>query len=267
MGIRRVTRFTAISQAARTEWIKSGFAFAQDIDVVYNGIDPERFKPTGGGHALRAQLGVPQNSFTVLFVGRFGREKGIDVLLRAFAIVRRDSPQARLLIAGGPPSAYSDQQLFDEMRQLGRDLGLGDSVLWLGRRPDISALCEAADVLALPSDWPEFFGRVLIESMSCGTPAVGAAVGGVPEVLSGEFERCLFPVRDDQALGKVLLDVYQWRRLDPDLPRRCREWVIENFHIDKTVVGVEASLQRAIMLGRRRASAMEVRTLNRGVID
>ena len=264
LGIRRVTRFIAISQAARREWIKSGFALAQDIDVVYNGIDPERFKPTGCRSSLRSQLRIPQDSFTVLFVGRFGREKGIDILLRAFGIVRRVIREARLLIVGGPPSAYQDQPYFDELCQMGRELGLDDSVQWLGRRSDVAALCEAADVLAMPSDWPELFGRTLVESMSCGTPAIGAAVGGIPEVLSGEFERGVFPPRKYEVLAQKILDFRQWLHVDPDLRRRCREWVIENFHIDATVAGVEASLQHALDLGRRRASAKEVGTLTQG---
>lgn len=265
LGIRRVTRFISISHAARRDWIKSGFAVAPDIDVVHNGIDPERFKPTGCRISLRAQLRIPQDSFTVLFVGRFGREKGIEILLRAFDIVRRVIPEARLLMAGGPPSAYDDKPYFDELSQVGRELGLDDSVQWLGRRSDVSALCEAADVLAMPSDWPELFGRSLVESMSCGTPAVGTAVGGIPEVLSGEFERGIVPPRNYEALAQGILDVRQWRHVDPDLPRRCREWIIENFHIDATVAGVEASLQRALVLGRRRASANEVGTLTQGV--
>jgi glycosyltransferase involved in cell wall biosynthesis len=265
MGIGRVTRFIAISQAVRSEWIKSNLVHGEDVDVVYNGIDPERFKPTGCRVVLRGELGVPQDSLAVLYVGRFGREKGIDTLLRAFATVRLVIPEARLLIAGGPPSAYCDQALFNELCQLGRDLGIDGSVLWLGRRSDVSALCQAADVLALPSEWPEPFGRVLIEAMSCGTPAVGSMVGGIPEVLSGEFERCQFRAQDHHALANVIFDIYRWRHADPDLPRRCRERVIQTFHIDKTIVGVEASLRRALLLGRRRASAKEVSTLPRGV--
>ena len=267
LGIGRVTRFIAISQAARQEWLDSGFALPQDIDVVYNGIDTDRFKPTGCRDALRAQLGISRDAFAVLFVGRFVREKGIDVLLRAFGAARRGLPEARLLIAGGPPSGFYDRPYFEEMCQMGRELGLGDSVTWLGRRSDIPGLCEAADVLAMPSDWPEFFGRALIEAMSCGTPAVGSRVGGIPEVLSGEFARWQFPVRDSQALSECLLDCYQFRRADPDLPRRCREWVIQNFHIQKSVAGTEASLQRAFTLGRCRASAGDIGTLAQGATN
>ena len=147
---------------------------------------------------------------------------------------------------------------------MGRGLGLDDSVQWLGRRSDVPALCEAADVLVMPSDWPELFGRVLVESMCCGTPAIGAAVGGIPEVLSGEFERWVFPSRNHQALAERIFDIRQRRDADPDISRRCREWVIQNFHIDATVAGVEASLQRALVLGRRRASAKQVGTLTQG---
>src|ERR1700722_8527798 len=84
LGIRGVTRFIAISEAARNEWIQSRYALAQDIDVVYNGIDPERFKATGCRAALRTELGIPQDSFTMLYVGRFAREKGIETLIDAF---------------------------------------------------------------------------------------------------------------------------------------------------------------------------------------
>jgi len=260
LGISRITRFIAISQAARQEWLKSGFALPQDIDVVYNGIDTDCFRPTGCRDVLRAQLRISPDAFAVLFVGRFVREKGIDVLLRAFYALRRGVPEARLLIAGGPPSGFYDGPYFEELCQMGRDLGLGDSVIWLGRRSDIAGLCEAADVLAMPSACPELFGRTLIEAMACGTPAVGSRVGGIPEVLSGEFSRWLFPVGDFQRLSERLLDLYRYRRADQDLPRRCREWVIQNFHIQMSVAGTEASLQRAFMLGPRRASAEDAAT-------
>jgi glycosyltransferase involved in cell wall biosynthesis len=254
LGLARVTRFIAISQAARHAWTESGLALAEDIDVVYNGIDPERFKATGCRVALRADLGISRDSFTMLFVGRFDRDKGIDILLEAFNKVRRVLPAARLLIAGGPPSAYNDRPYFEELCQMARGMGLGDSVLWLGRRSDIPQLCEAADVLVMPSDWPELFGRALVEAMSCGTPAVGSDVGGIPEILSGEFRRWVCPAKNAQAFSDALLSVYESLRADPDLRRRCREWVIQKFHVNAAVIGVEASLRRALILGRRRAS-------------
>ena len=137
---------------------------------------------------------------------------------------------------------------------MARGMGLDDSVLWLGRRSDIPQLCEAADVLAMPSDWPELFGRALIEAMACGTPAVGANVGGIPEVLSGEFRRWVCPTRNAQAFADAFIDIHDALRADPDLSRRCREWVIQKFYVNAAVIGVEASLRRALILGRRRAS-------------
>ncbi len=263
LGIRGVTRFIAISQAARNAWLESGLARVQDIDVVYNGINPERFKTTGCRFVLRGELGISQDSFTLLYVGRFGREKGIEVLIEAFYKVRRCIPSARLLMVGGPPSAYDDGPYFEELRQMSQGLGLGDSVMWLGRRSDIPQMCEVADVLVMPSDWPELFGRALVEAMSCGTPAVGSDVGGIPEVLSGEFRRWVCPTRNSQAFADAILDVHDVLRLDPDLGRRCREWVIKNFHVDTAVTGVEASLRRAFMSAGRRASH-KVRALTQG---
>ena len=61
----------------------------------------------------------------------------------------------------------------------------------------------------------ETFGRMLVESMACGTPAVASAAGGMPEVLTGEFARYLFPVRDAGALSNRLDMLRDWRRRDP----------------------------------------------------
>jgi len=261
LGISRITRFIAISQAARQEWVESQWALPQDIDVVYNGIDTDWFKPTGCRDALRAQLGISEDTFAVLFIGRFVPEKGVEVLLRAFAAMRRFIPKSILIMVGGPPSSFDDRPFFDAMCEMGRELGVSDSVLWLGRRSDVSALCETADVLAMPSDWPELFGRVLIEAMSCGTPAVGTRVGGIPEILSGEFARWVTPAGNSQMLAERLRDLYRFRRSDSDLPRRCRDWVIQKFHIQASVSGVERSLQRAHTLGPRRVSARDIGAL------
>lgn len=68
-----------------------------------------------------------------------------------------------------------------------------------------------------------------------------------PGVLSCEPERVGIPSVEQRGPATVILDACQRCRVDPNLPRRCREWIIQKFHIDMTVAGVEVSLQRALI--------------------
>jgi glycosyltransferase involved in cell wall biosynthesis len=115
------------------------------VQVVGNGVSPRR---------TRASFSqVP----TVAFAGRLVPEKGVDVLVRAFAAVSRQISAAKLIICGEGPERPAIEQLVS-------DLGLADSVSMTGHRPtdDIARIFETAWVVAVPSKWDEPFGHVAI---------------------------------------------------------------------------------------------------------
>jgi glycosyltransferase involved in cell wall biosynthesis len=133
------------------------------LQVVPNGFDPERFKPTG---PLR-------KGDYLLFVGRLVPYKGLEVLLQALAKSRVNAP---LLIVGDGP-------LRAALRQQATRLGL--DAHFLGHVPDadLPALYRGARLTILPSvNKQEAFGIALIESMACGTPVLASALPGVKEV-------------------------------------------------------------------------------------
>ncbi|HEY9657127.1 MAG TPA: hypothetical protein V6C65_01590, partial [Allocoleopsis sp.] len=77
-----------------------------------------------------------------------------------------------------------------------------------------------------------------------GTPVVASQIGGMPEVLQGEFASGLFPAGSVPDLAQILQARWNWRSTDPTLGQRCRQFVLDNFHLNQTVDGVEAVLQR-----------------------
>jgi len=87
--------------------------------------------------------------------------------------------------------------------------------------------------------WEEPFGRVIVEAMATGIPAVASAVGGVPEILDGEFERMLFPKGDAVALSERLGSLIDWRRSDPGLADRCVDLVSRRYTLDRLVTALE----------------------------
>lgn len=246
-GLPAVTRFIAVSEATRSAYIQAGFA-PETIDVVYNGIDLRRFALADDWQATRAALGITPDAFVVIYVGRIDRPKNIEMIIQAFSMLKIPAAGKRLVIVGGAlvhTTEEAGELYIEELKELARSLGIEREVQWLGRRNDIPKLFRAADVSVLPSMLPETFGRSIAESMACGTPAIGVSLGGVPEILTGEFSR--YCVENDNLKGMVdaLTSLQDWRQDDPPLGMRCREHTVERFDAQRMADEVHAVLERA----------------------
>jgi len=239
------TRFIAVSEHVKRVWGEAGLV-ADRIDVVYNGVDPAHYLPPDGSDTLerrRGRLGlvdVRADDLVVAYCGRLDREKGLEVLIGAVNLL----PHMRihLVIIGGPtwhPTPEAADRYVGELRRG------APSARFLGRHLDVVPLLQAVDVLVLPSVNEEPFGRVLIEAMSCGVPALGSRTGGIPEVLSGEFSRWLFRPGDMGELAQKLSVLNGWRTRWPRLAGACRTHVDSHFTLTRTLDGIEATLGSA----------------------
>jgi glycosyltransferase involved in cell wall biosynthesis len=160
--------------------------FAQDIsgrgipaDRIYVEHMPiRRSEPAGSGPAaaLRRDLGIEDTAPVILSVGRLSKEKGHSELLKAFQIVKKSNPAARLVVVGSGPELH-------RLQALGSELGLDGSIHFLGHQNDVRPAYAIADVFVLSSH-SEGSPNVLLEAMDAGVPIVATAVGGVPEIVS-----------------------------------------------------------------------------------
>jgi D-inositol-3-phosphate glycosyltransferase len=182
------------------------------ICVVPPGVDRQLFRPIPRAEA-QAHLGMPPNHHVVTFVGRIQPLKGIDVLIHAMKLVTQQFPnwQKDLCVcviggdgAGGPETEQTETQRLDQLRH---ELGIGELVVFMGARDQDQLVWHysAADVVVMPSHY-ESFGMVALEAMACGTPVIGADVGGLSFSIQNGFNGFLVPGRDPQALAdKILL--------------------------------------------------------------
>lgn len=122
----------------------------------------------------------------------------IATALRAFAILRRRYPLARMTVAGTGP-------LWDELQSLAWSLGLGDAVRFAGRldRSAVAALYREADVLLNPSR-VDNMPNSLLEAMASGVPIVSTNVGGVPYLVAHEKTALLVPPADAEAMAEAI---------------------------------------------------------------
>ena len=110
---------------------------------------------------------------------------------------------------------------------------------------DVIGPLHAADVVVAPSVWAEPFGRVVIEAMATGRPALASRIGGITEILTGAFEKFLVEPGDAGVITLALESLVGWQGRDPALADRCRAHVRDHFSLDRVVDGVERSLDVA----------------------
>lgn len=222
---RRAARVVAVSEALARTWIDRGLP-AESIEVIHNGIDLSDFAPASRDRDdLRRELDLPLNAPVLTTVTALRPGKGLEDLLDAFARLLRERPQAVLVVAGDGP-------LGESLELEARELGLGDSVRWLGLRRDVPRILAASDVFVLPSRW-DAFPTAVLEAMAAGVPVVATRTGGIPEMVESPVHGLLTPPGDvsalEQAVSKLLA-------LDPadrtDFGRRGRRRVAESFSLE-----------------------------------
>jgi glycosyltransferase involved in cell wall biosynthesis len=168
------------------------------------GFDPAEFAPMDRA-AARQAVGVTGDESVVLQLGRMVPRKGVDNVIRGVARLRhRHGIAARLLVVGGEsrdPEPVRTPEIGRLMR-LAEEERIADAVTFVGSRgrAELRAFYAAADVF-VTTPWYEPFGITPVEAMACGTPVVGAAVGGIKATVRDGETGFLVPPKDPDALA------------------------------------------------------------------
>ncbi|MGE0191262.1 MAG: glycosyltransferase [Planctomycetota bacterium] len=220
-------RVVAVSDFTRELLLRDGIPDAK-IRVVKTAFDLERVAPRPKDAEVQAELGLTDEHVVFGNVSRLAEEKGIEELLRAAALLRRQpgGERMRVVLAGNTPELWTS---------LVEELGLGDVVHLLPYRKDVRPLVSVFDVFVMPSR-EEALGTSLIEALAMGKAAIGARVGGIPETLV-PGTGLLVPARDPQALAGAMGELL----VDPErraaLAQAGREHVVRTYSLERLVGG------------------------------
>jgi glycosyltransferase involved in cell wall biosynthesis len=266
-GVRSVIARTADEVVAVSDYTAERFNDGLPHPVatrVYNSVDHSRFDP---GHVapapLREELGIGPGAALLGQVAQITPWKAQDDSIRALAQLRRSGLDAHLVIVGeitfaGKRVRYDNPAFLRALHRLVDELGVPDSVHFVGRRQDVAAVFGALDISLLPS-WDDPFPLAAVESLAMGTPAFVSSSGGAAEAVQDGVAGRVLPAKRPEvwadALRQLLSDSQALRRMG-DRGRKVAARFTDETHVREMV----AVLERAADSARRRSGG--ARTVN-----
>ncbi len=225
--LKAAKKIIAISNATRNYVLGLG-ADPEKVEVIYNGVDLDRFKPILNVRAvIRKKLGIPDEAIVVATVRRLVYKNGIDTLLESAKITIQRKPQLVYLIIGKGPD-------FHEVKTRARQMGIEKNFVLAGfvSDQDLPNYYNAADFFVLPSKSGEGLPLVALEAMACGLPLVATNVGGIREVMLNDYGK-IVPPNNPQAMADALMD---FANLNLESFRgKLRQMMIQKFSWDVNV--------------------------------
>ena len=215
---RRADRCITLSTAFR-DLLHEEYGVPLDrIRVIPGGVDLTSYLSAPGRVAAREKLGWPQDRRILLSVRRLARRMGLDLLIEAVAEVRKEFPDVLLLIGGKGAER-------DRLQAQIVAMGLTEHVRLLGflTEADLPFAYAAADISVVPTVALEGFGLVTVESLACGTPVLGTAVGGTAEILRPLNSALLFAEATAGAMAERIRAVLRGLIVLPDR-EACRAY-------------------------------------------
>jgi glycosyltransferase involved in cell wall biosynthesis len=193
---RWAARVVCVSEAVRRDLIDTFGSRASHLVTIPNPLDISAVRRAA--NETVADRALEGDAPIIVSAGRFFFQKGYDVLIRAFAMVARES-DARLVIVGDGPERPALERLIDE-------LDIKERCFLVGYRDNPFPFVARGTVFALPSR-TEGFGYVLVEAMALGVPVVTTDAAGPAEIVDhGQFGEVV-PVDDQDALSRALLEL------------------------------------------------------------
>jgi glycosyltransferase involved in cell wall biosynthesis len=214
--------------------------FGRSAKTIPNGVDPDQFRPDPIRRAeVRKKLNIPENTPVLITVAALQARKGINKVLDAVSLVKKDLPDIRYIVCGD--GNEKDRETFFAKVQ---SLGLESTVSFMGNQQDVAGFYNASDVLVF---FPEFegFGLVAVEAMASELPLVVSQGSAFPEILADGGGIMVDPDSPASAAGvirKLLMD----RGRMALLGKEGRASVLKKFSWEAVVAEFESLFARQL---------------------
>ncbi|QGJ71008.1 Glycosyltransferase [Planctomycetales bacterium 10988] len=225
-------RILCVSAATRNFHLQYGLS-ASRSEVLYNGVDLEKFFPQPSNGELQQELNLPAGSKFIACIGQFSLRKGQDLVAEAFAHIAANFPEWHLLYLGERYSQKSETKAYvNKIEQILSSWEKQNRVHYLGYRFEMAKVYPEIDVL-IHGARQEPLGRVLLESAACGLPILATDVGGTREILAADDGEdpagLIVPPQNVSALTQGLTQLLNDNTLRAKLSQYARERAEKRF--------------------------------------
>ncbi len=222
ISIKNSDKIIALSNFAKNEILNSYHTSPEKIDIISPGIDTEIFKPA------KVENSKYDNKTIIFYVGGTGYRKGYDILIAAYAELKKKYKDILLIISG----SYSLERIQSTTKSTGLDIK--KDIIFLGNVPHnkISYYFNLCDIYVHPS-YHETFGVALLEAMACKKPVIACNTTAIPEAL-GNAGIYIKPGSVNDLTSKIS-SLIENPELRKKLGSRGRKRVLKNYTIDNTV--------------------------------
>lgn len=234
IGSMLTNHFICVSEAVEKSWFGDACSFdllnkkminARRHFTLPNAIDIEGIDKALAIRSLKiGKIAAQMEGKQVIgTVARLSREKGIDILLEAFALMHKNYQQTQLLIVG-------DGSQIDELKTLAQRLEISEAITWTGLLSWQEAIgcLGLMDVVVVPSRF-EGFGLTAAEAMACGKAVVASRVGGLEEIIKDDVNGMLVQPEDSSSFYHVMTTLLRNKERRQEIGAMARRYIKETY--------------------------------------
>jgi len=218
------------------------YRMPEDWRIIHNGVDTEMFKPKERGECLQRFPALDGLDDIILFSGRMIALKGIDMAIRSFALIYKETEATMVFAGAGKMEPW--RELLEQLKVP------RDRYLFLGGVPylDMPYVYSLASAFMLPS-YSESFPMTVLEAMSCQVPVIATDVGGIPEMIDSGRNGLLVQPGNPKNLSASLLKVLGDRKFGAHLAERARVKVCEELSSAKMASSTAEMYRKVLEAG------------------
>lgn len=233
---RNIDRYIAVSKEVKKMLITTNGIPSDKIDVIYNGIDINKYKYCiDNGIKLKRKFNLNNQDLVICVIGRLCEEKNQEIMIKVARKLNSIS-NIKFLIVGEDNSAQKSYK-----KKLEKEISyynLGSNIILTGFYKDVTNIFGISDIIVIPSK-KEAFGMVAIEAMAMKKPVIASNVGGLKEIIDDQINGFLVPVGDADRLSETILKLYKDSRTRDIIGSNGYETVLNKFTLSKMVEKVE----------------------------
>jgi glycosyltransferase involved in cell wall biosynthesis len=227
------TQTVCVSSAVKTHLEESGYFHHDQIKIIYNGVDSERFSPNSDCEYLYREWNIPKSAKIIGMIGRVNSWKGQADFLDAVNTIMKDYTNVYAIFVGA--AFKGEEWREEELKEKIANSPYRSRIINMGYRSDNAEIYKLLDIFVLPSTSPDPLPTVVLESMATGKPIVGYRHGGICEMVKEGYNGLLADVGNTEDLAckiKLLLDDDQMRK---EFGEHSRERLLENFSLESYI--------------------------------